>query len=127
MTVIHALTALGVALCTFAALSGLTWMQRVIGERPGRRRGMVLNLARRAGPPVLAGIAVAGFGVLTARGIPAAPALLLIGGGLAFGLHHGLADVGQADRRSVVPRVAIAVAAGTGYLWLAGLAGGAPA
>ena len=48
MTITHALTALGVALCAFAALSGLTWMRRVIGERPARRRGMVLNLARRA-------------------------------------------------------------------------------
>ena len=122
MTITHALTALGVALCAFAALSGLTWMRRVIGERPARRRGMVLNLARRAGPPVLAGIAVAGIAALTARGIPAAPALLLIGGGLTFGLHRGLLEVGQADRRAVLPRLAIAVAAGTGYLWLVGLA-----
>ena len=122
MTLIHALTALGVALCAFAALSGLTWMRRVIGERPARRRGMALNLARRAGPPVLAGLAVAGIAALSASGIPAAPALLLIGGGLTFGLHRGLAEVGQADRRAVLPRLAIAVAAGTGYLWLAGLA-----
>ncbi|MBF9058874.1 hypothetical protein HKCCSP123_06725, partial [Rhodobacterales bacterium HKCCSP123] len=40
----------------YAALSGLTWVQRLIGERlAGRKRGMVLNLARRAGPPAAAG------------------------------------------------------------------------
>jgi hypothetical protein len=119
-----ALTAAVVFLGAYAALSALTWLRRLMGERPARRSGMLLNLARRAGPPVLAGAAVLVVGRVlgAATGLPAA---LLVAGGLAFGLHRGLAEIRQGDWRGIAIRVALSVAAVTGYLWLAGLADGA--
>jgi hypothetical protein len=121
-----ALTALCVFLGAYAALSALTWLRRLMGERTGRRSGMLLNLARRAGPPVLAGGAVLIVGLVldAATGLPAA---LLVAAGLAWGLHRGLVEIGQSNWRGIAIRVALSAAAVTGYLWLAGLAGGAPA
>ena len=116
-----AIVAAAVFLGAYAALSALTWLRRVMGERSGRRNGMILNLARRAGPPVVAGGAVLVLGRMlgAATGLPAA---LLVAGGLAWGLHRGLDDIGQNNWRGTAIRVALSVAAVTGYLWLAGLA-----
>jgi hypothetical protein len=117
-----AVTALAVFLLAYAALAALTWVRRLTGERPARRRAMGLNLARRAGPPALAGIAILVARIAFAPGIPVAPGLVLIGGGFAFGLHKGLDELRQNDWRSIAPRAALALAATTGYLWLAGIA-----
>jgi hypothetical protein len=73
-TMTLALTALAVFLLAYAALAALTWVRRLTGERPARRRAMGLNLARRAGPPALAGIAILVVALL-APAIPVAPGL----------------------------------------------------
>jgi hypothetical protein len=113
---------LAVFLAAYGALSGFTWLRRVVAERPARRRGMGLNLARRAGPPVLAGVAVLAFGALSGAAGTGLPAALLIAGGLAFGLHEGLAETGLGSWRSEGLRLLLSLAAMTGALWLAGLA-----
>lgn len=126
-----ALPAACVFLGAYAALSAVAWLRRLTAERPARRKGMILNLARYAGPPVVAGGAVLVLGLFLGQGgtgLPEGgtglPAALLAALGLALGLHRGLAEVGQNDWRSIAVRVALAVAATTGYLWLAGLAQG---
>jgi hypothetical protein len=118
------LTTLAVFLMVYAALAALTWVRRLTGERPARRRAMALNLARRAGPPAIAGLAILVARATLDNGIPVAPGLILIGGGLAFGLHKGLDELRQNDWRSIAPRAALSLAAATGYIWLAGLATG---
>lgn len=113
---------LAVFLGAYAALAGFTWLRRLVAERPARRRGMALNLARRSGPPVLAGIAVLAFGALSGAAGTILPAALLIAGGLGFGLHKGLAEAGLGTWRSEGLRLLLALAAMTGALWLSGLA-----
>jgi len=106
----------------YAALAGLTWAQRLIGEGlAGRKRGMVLNLARRAGPPVAGGLIVLGAGAALrlAGHIPLGG--LLIAGGLAFGLHQGLSDVRQGDNRSTGFRLVLTLGLSLAILWQTGV------
>jgi uncharacterized protein YfiM (DUF2279 family) len=112
-----------VFLAVHAVLAGFFWLRIVMAERPGRRRGMTLNLARRAGPPVIAGIAVyvLGSALNAETGLPAA---ILAAGGLSYGLHRGLTETRQADWRSVGLRIAVSLGLALGALWLWGLAQG---
>lgn len=113
---------LAVFIGIYAALAGLTWAQRLIGERMGaRKQGMALNLLRRAGPPVAGGLIVlaAGAALRLAGHVPLGG--LLIAGGLAFGFHRGLADVRQGDRRSVGFRLVLTLGLSLAILWQAGV------
>ena len=113
---------LAVFLCVYAGLAALSWLQRLIGDRlPARTRGMALNLARRAGPPVAGGLIllVAGTLIRLQGHIPLAA--ILIGGGLAFGLHRGLSDVRQGDKRSIGFRLAVTLGLSLAILWQTGL------
>ena len=105
----------------YAIVTGLSWLRRYVGESlKGRKVAMRLNLARRAGPPALAGaillvaggvIGVAGEGPLAA---------LLIGGGLAYGFHRGLAELNRPDWRELALRGALTLAFGLFLLWQIG-------
>lgn len=115
-------TILAVFLCIYAALAALSWLQRLIGERlPARKRGMALNLTRRAGPPVAGGLIllVAGTALRLQGHLPLAA--ILIGGGLALGLHRGLADVRQGDKRSVGFRLVLTLGLSLAVLWQTGV------
>lgn len=106
-----------------AALSGLAWTRSVLGERrKGRRRGMALNLARRAGPPAAAGLVLLVAGRITALPGHAPLAALVLAGALAHGFERGLAETGQSDRRSLGLRVAVTLGLGLAILWQTGLA-----
>jgi len=111
-----------IVLGVYAALSGLTWTQRLIAEGlKGRKRGMALNLARRAGPPAAAGLVLLIAGqVVTVPG-HAALAALIIAGALAYGFHRGLAEMRQADRRSIGFRLAVTLGLSLAILWQSGL------
>jgi len=113
---------LGVFLAIYATLAGLAWAQRLIAERMApRRTGMALNLARRTAPPVIGGgvLAAAGGALGLSGHLPLAA--LLVAGGLAFGFHRGLADVRQADRRSIGFRLVVTLGLGLAILWQTGL------
>jgi hypothetical protein len=113
---------LAVCLSVYAALAGLTWLQRLIGERmAARKRGMALNLARRAGPPVAGGLVVLVAGTVLRLPGHLPLAAILIGGGLAFGLHRGLSDVRQGDKRSIGFRLAVTLGLSLAILWQAGV------
>jgi hypothetical protein len=106
----------------YAALSGLTWVQRLVGERlKGRKRGMALNLARRAGPPAAAGVVLLIAGQITALPGHAPLAALIIAGALAYGFHRGLAEMRQADPRSIGFRLAVTLGLSLAILWQTGL------
>lgn len=118
----HIALILAVVLAIYAALAGLSWLQRLIGERrTARRRGMVLNLVRRAAPPVLGGILVLVGGATLRLSGHMPLAAVLVAGGLALGFHRGLADVRQGDRRSVGFRLAVTAGLSLAILWQAGL------
>jgi len=113
---------LAVLIGVYAALAGLAWLQRFIGERlAAKKRGMALNLARRAAPPVIGGLVllIAGAALNLSGHIPLAA--LLIAGGLAFGFHRGLADVRQGDRRSIGFRLLVTTGLGLAILWQTGV------
>ena len=111
-----------IVLGVYAALSGLTWVQRLVGERlRGRKRGMVLNLARRAGPPAAAGLVLLIAGQLTILPGHAPLAAFIIAGALAYGFHRGLADMRQADPRSIGFRLAVTLGLSLAILWQTGL------
>jgi hypothetical protein len=48
-------------------------------------------------------------------------AAILIGGGLAFGLHRGLSDVRQGDRRSIGFRLVLTLGLSLAILWQTGV------
>ncbi|RFU14288.1 hypothetical protein DZD18_02575 [Rhodobacteraceae bacterium W635] len=106
----------------YAVVTGLSWLRRYVGESlAGRKTAMRLNLARRAGPPILAAlillvaggvIGVAGEGELAA---------LLAGGGLSFGFHRGLAELNRPDWRELALRGALTLAFGLFLLWQIGV------
>lgn len=113
---------LAVFLGLYSALSGLAWLQRLIGERmAARKRGMAMNLARRAAPPVIGGVVllIAGSVLRLTGHMPLGA--LLIAGGLAFGFHRGLADVRQGDRRSIGFRLLVSAGLGLAILWQTGV------
>lgn len=113
---------LAVVLAAYAALAGLAWLQRLIGERTAARmQGMALNLLRRAGPPVAGGLIVLIAGALLRLAGHVPLGGLLVAGGLAFGFHRGLVDVRQADRRFVILRALLATGLGLAILWQAGV------
>jgi len=105
----------------YAILTGLSWFRRLIGERmAARRKGMALNLARRSLPPAMAGgiLLVAGGVLGLFDFVPLA--VLLIAGGLAFGFHKGLSDLGKPNWRELVLRGAITLALTLFLLWQLG-------
>lgn len=107
----------------YAALAGLTWAQRFVGEGlRGRKRGMALNLARRAGPPAAAGAVLLVAGRVVALPGHAPLAALIIAAALAYGFHRGLAEMGQGDLRSTGFRLAVTLGLGLAILWQTGLA-----
>ena len=113
---------LAVVLGIYATLAGLAWLQRLIGERmAARKRGMAMNLARRAGPAVTGGLVVliAGSVMRLSGHVPLAA--LLIAGALAFGFHRGLADVRQGDRRSIGFRLLVTAGLSLAILWQTGV------
>lgn len=105
-------------LATYAAVSGLAWLRVLVGERAARRTGMALNLARRAGPPAAGGLIVLLAGGSAGANGAGVLAALLISGGLAYGLHRGLSDVGRPGWRTLAPRLAVALAVTLAALWL---------
>lgn len=106
----------------YAALAGLTWAQRLVGEGlKGRKRGMALNLARRAGPPAVAGLILLAAGRLMPLPGHAPLAALLIAGALAYGFQRGLSEMGQGDRRSTGFRLAVTLGLSLAILWQTGL------
>ena len=114
---------LAIALSLYALLAGLGWLRRVIGERvAARKRGMALNLARRAGPPAIGGAVLLVAGLSLGQGMAVPLAVLLIGGALAYGFHRGLAEVGQGNWRSVAMRLLLTLGLTLAVLWQTGLA-----
>ena len=113
---------LAFTLAIYAALSGMAWAQRLIGERMGpRKRGMALNLARRSSPPVIGGLVLLGAGAALGLSGHVPLAALLVAGGLAFGFHRGLADVRQADRRIIGIRLLLTAGLAVAILWQTGV------
>jgi len=108
---------LAIILAVYAIITGLGWLRRASGERAARRKGMILNLLRRAAPPIFAGLIVA-----IAAGILGSPghsgiAGLLIAGGLAYATHRGLADLGRQTWRDHGLRIALTTALSLFTLW----------
>ncbi|MCR9067527.1 MAG: hypothetical protein NXH79_01675 [Rhodobacteraceae bacterium] len=119
-TVRTLIAVLAVFCLLYAALTGWRFGLRVRSERAARRKGLLLNLARRALPPVVAGVLILGAGsVLALPGIGALAALI-IGGGLAFGLHRGLAEMQQDTRILILLRLGASLGLTLGWLWLNG-------
>lgn len=119
-TVRTLIAVLAVFCLLYAALTGWRFGLRVRSERAARRKGLLLNLARRALPPVVAGVLILGAGsVLALPGIGALAALI-IGGGLAFGLHRGLAEMQQDTRMLILLRLGASLGLTLGWLWLNG-------
>lgn len=95
----------------YAILTGLSWLRRLVGERvSARRKGMALNLARRAVPPVIAGAILLVAGAILGLHDYISLAIILIAGGLAFGLHKGLADLNRPNWRELALRGALTLA-----------------
>jgi hypothetical protein len=112
---------LAVFLLLYAAITGLSWLRRLVGETlKARRKGMVLNLVRRAGPPAAGGIILLLAGGVLGLSGQAAPAGVLIGGGLAYGFHRGLADLHRPNWRELALRAALTLAIGLFLLWQLG-------
>jgi len=70
----------------FAGLSAYRAALRLRSEPKARKQGLLLNLARRAAPPSVVGVAIGVFGVVSGRADSLWLAGLLIGGGLSYGL-----------------------------------------
>ncbi|MFV1876324.1 hypothetical protein [Nioella sp.] len=113
---------LAVFLSFYAILTGLSWLRRLVGEKmAARRKGMSLNLARRAVPPAVAGLIllVAGGTLGLFDYVPLAT--LLIAGGFAFGFHKGLSDLHSPNWRELALRGAITLALTLFILWQLGV------
>lgn len=121
MEVLRLAPPVAIALALYAAICGLSWLRRATGERAARRKGMMLNLFRRAMPPVVAGLVLAGFGALLEVPNSTGLAAVLVGGGLAFGFHRGLADLGRQTWRDYFLRLSLTVALTLFALWQIGL------
>lgn len=119
-TVRTLIAVLAVFCLLYAALTGWRFGLRVRSERAARRKGLLLNLARRALPPVVAGVLILGAGSVLARPGIGALAALIIGGGLAFGLHRGLAEMQQDTGMLILLRLGASLGLTLGWLWLNG-------
>ncbi len=117
MDLLHLANPIAVALAIYAGISGLSWLRRATVERAARRRGMSLNLFRRAAPPVAAGLVLASAGAVLGLPFGTDLAAVLIAGGLAFALHRGLADPGRQTWRDHGLRLALTVAFTPFVLW----------
>ncbi len=115
------ITALALFISIYAALTCLTWLRRLIGERAARRAGMGLNMARRALPPAIAGLILIMAAPLLARPEARGLGAILLAGGLAFGFHKGLSDLGQNNIRSLALRLTITLCLSLFALWQLGL------
>ena len=112
---------LATLLCFYAILTGLSWLRRLVGEKmAARRNGMILNLARRAVPPAVAGLIllIAGGALGLRDYVPLS--ILLISGGLSFGFHKGLFDLHRPNWRELALRGAITLALTLFLLWQLG-------
>ena len=119
-TVRTLIAVLAVFCLLYAALTGWRFGLRVRSERAARRNGLLLNLARRALPPVVAGVLILGAGSVLALPGVGALAALIIGGGLAYGLHRGLAEMQQDTRMLILLRLGAGLGLTLGWLWLNG-------
>jgi hypothetical protein len=122
MDLVFLLLPLATLLSFYAILTGLSWLRRLVGEKiAARRKGMILNLARRAVPPAVAGLIllVAGGTLGLFDYVPLA--ILLIAGGFAFGFHKGLSDLHSPDWRELALRGAITLALTLFTLWQLGV------
>jgi hypothetical protein len=105
----------------YAALTGWRFAMRVRSERAKRRKGVLLNVLRRAAPPVVAGLLV-----LVVGGVLGVPGIgwfasLLIAGGLGYGLHLGLAEMRQDSSMLMGLRLAASLGLTLAVVWQAGL------
>jgi hypothetical protein len=108
---------LAIILAFYAVITGLGWLRRATGERAARRKGMILNLFRRAAPPTIAGLIVAVAGGILRLSGSTGIAGLLIAGGLAYAMHRGLADLGRQTWRDHGLRIALTAALSLFTLW----------
>ena len=112
---------LATLLSFYAAITGLGWLRRLIGERmAARRKGMILNLVRRAVPPAVAGLILLSAGGVLGLFDYIPLAVLLIAGGFAFGFHKGLSDLHSPNWRELALRGAITLALTLFTLWQLG-------
>lgn len=122
MDPVSLISAAAIVCGTYALLAALPLLRRAAAERQaGRRLGVALNLSRRAGPPVLAGLGLVLLGPLAGLRDAGAPGALLIAGGLAWGLHRALADLRHGNDRALALRLAMTAAIAMTLIWQAGL------
>ena len=105
----------------YAALTGWRFALRLRSERAGRRKGVALNALRRGLPAVLAGALILGAGVVLARPGAGWLAALVIGGGLAYALHRGLAEMRQDTHMLILLRLGASLGLTFAFLWIGGL------
>ena len=121
MNLAAVLTMVTIIAATYAVMTAGVWSRRLMAEPASRRKGMALNFARRATPPVVVGALVLIVGAALGRTAiaPAGGAVIAIG--LAVALHFGLVDVRQAGLRTLWPRLAITAAVSLLLIWQFGL------
>ena len=108
---------IAIALTFYAAITGLNWLRRATGERAARRKGMILNLVRRAAPPVVSGLIVGLAGTYLRLPTSTGLAAVLVAGGLAYATHRGLTDLGRRTWRDHGLRLALTLALSLFALW----------
>lgn len=108
---------LAILCAVYALFTGLTWARRVTIERAAKRKGMMLNLLRRAAPPVAAGLILLIAGGALRLSASTGLGALLIAGGLAVALHRGLADLGRRGWRDHVLTLALTTAFSLFLFW----------
>ncbi|WP_420394862.1 hypothetical protein [Nioella sp.] len=122
MDVFALLLPLATLLSFYAVITGLSWLRRLIGERmAARRKGMALNLARRAVPPAVAGLLLLVAGGFLGLFDHVPLATLLIAGGFSYGFHTGLSDLHRPNWRELALRGAITLALTLFTLWQLGV------
>lgn len=114
------LMAIALFLMLYAALSAWRFAVRLRSERSKRRKGIVLNLLRRAVPPVTAGALVWGIGLSLARPEIAGIAGVLVFGGLSYGLHRGLAEMRQDTTMLIALRLGASLGLTLATVWVQG-------
>jgi len=120
MELFRVATPLALILSVYAVLTGLHWLRRATGERAARRKGMILNLVRRAAPLLIAGLIVAVASLAIRRPSGAGLAAVLIAGGLAYATHRGLDDLRHQTWRDHGLRIALTAALSLFALWQLG-------